>query len=67
MNMINKNYECWAVQLSHGLEEQLHALEPLQINSARQRLAFSNPQPTAFPSHMLNVSVPDTHIASPEC
>ena len=42
------------MQVGTGLDEQLHALEPLRIN--RQPLAFSNPQPTAFPSHTLDVS-----------
>ncbi len=42
------------LQVSAAFDEQLHALEPLRIN--RQPLAFSNPQPTAFPSHTLDVS-----------
>lgn len=32
-------------------------LPPLRVDSGKGRLAFSNPQPTAFPSHALNVSV----------
>ncbi|CAL8461872.1 g1403 [Coccomyxa elongata] len=39
-------------EVGSGFEEQLHALEPLRID--RQPLAFSNPQPTAFPSHTLD-------------
>jgi hypothetical protein len=51
------------MQVGTGLDEQLHALEPLRIN--RQPLAFSNPQPTAFPSHTLDVSAPGTMLQSP--
>ena len=47
------------MQVGSGFEEQLHALEPVRID----RIAFSNPQPTAFPSHTLDVSAPGTqHI-----
>ena len=31
-------------------------LPPVRVDSGKGRLAFSNPQPTAFPSHAMNVS-----------
>ena len=32
-------------------------LPPVRVDSGKGRLAFSNPQPTAFPSHAINVSI----------
>ena len=38
-----------------GLDRPL-GLPPLRVDSGKGRLAFSNPQPTAFPSHAIHVS-----------
>ena len=36
--------------------ERPQGLLPLRVDSGKGRLAFSNPQPTAFPSHAMTVS-----------
>ena len=42
-----------------GLDARPQGLAPLRIDSGKARLAFSNPAPTAFPSHAMNVSTHD--------
>jgi len=42
-------------------------LPPVRVDSGKGRLAFSNPQPTAFPSHAMNVSTVLLSACSHSC
>ena len=42
--------------------ERPQGLLPLRVDSGKGRLAFSNPQPTAFPSHAMTVSTTTCYV-----